>query len=157
MAEVIKYGAIFGSRPWELEAEEMVAACCRYKRDIVEEDEREHGRRMLLNFGHTIGHAVERASDYEIPHGQAVAIGMTAMARAAERRGMALEGSAEALAATCLQFGLPTTTNLAPEAIKAAVRADKKRGAAGITIVIYDRLMNVTMEELDQMIEEGLA
>jgi 3-dehydroquinate synthase len=157
MAEVVKYGMVFGGRPWELPEAQMVAACCKLKRDIVEEDEREHGRRTLLNFGHTIGHAVEKASGYTVPHGQAVAIGMAVMSRAAEGRGLVPAGSTEELVQILERLGLPTKTDLGAGAIKAAVRADKKRRAAGITIVVYDKLMKVTMEQLDQMIEEGLA
>ncbi|HWQ51296.1 MAG TPA: 3-dehydroquinate synthase family protein [Terriglobales bacterium] len=157
MAEVVKYGMIFGGRPWELPPAEMVAACCRHKRDIVETDEKEGGRRMLLNFGHTIGHAVELASDYTVPHGQAVAVGMAAMARAAEGRGLAPAGSARELEAVLTKLGLPIATGISIDAVKSAARADKKRGAGGITIVVYDRLLQVTMEQLDRIIEEGLA
>jgi 3-dehydroquinate synthase len=157
MAEVVKYGMVFGGRPWELPEAEMAAACCMLKRDIVEEDEKEHGRRTLLNFGHTIGHAVEKASGYTVPHGQAVAIGMAAMSKAAEGRGLVPEGTTRELIRVLQQLGLPTKTDLGADAVKAAARADKKRHAAGITIVVYDKLMKVTMEQLDQMIEEGLA
>lgn len=157
MAEVVKYGMVFGGRPWELPEAQMVAECCKLKRDIVEEDEKEQGRRMLLNFGHTIGHAVEKASDYGIPHGQAVAIGMAAMSKTAEGRGLVPAGATGELIQVLERLELPTKTDLEADAIKAAVRADKKRHAADITIVIYDKLMKVTMEQLDQMIEEGLA
>lgn len=157
MAEVVKYGMVFGGRPWELPEAQMVAQCCKLKRDIVEEDEREQGRRMLLNFGHTIGHAIEKTSDFSVPHGQAVAIGMAGMSKAAEGRGFVSKGSTEELLQVLEQLGLPTKTDLGADAIKAAVRADKKRKAGGITIAVYDKLMKVTMEQLDQMIEEGLA
>ncbi len=112
---------------------------------------------MLLNFGHTIGHAVEKASGYTVPHGQAVAIGMAAMSKAAEGRGLVPKGSTKELVQVLERLCLPTNTDLGAPAIKAAVRADKKRNAAGITIVIYDKLIKVTMEQLDEMIEEGLA
>ncbi len=101
MAEVIKYGAIFDRELFEqLERggqalagpgalEGIIARCVDLKRQVVEDDERDKGRRQLLNFGHTFGHAIEKQSDFTITHGHGVAIGMAMMARACERAGLA--------------------------------------------------------------------
>ena len=157
VAEVIKYGFIFGSCPWELAVDDMVAACCKYKADIVAKDERDKEGRLLLNFGHTIGHAIEKASDYTILHGQAVAIGMAAVARAAEKRQIVGIGTASHVEEVCKKFGLPTKTDVEISKIKSAARADKKRDESGITVIILDRAVHFTMDELDSFIEEGLA
>ena len=144
MAEVIKYGVILdaaflaqleqGEPCAQLET--VVARCCALKRQLVEEDERDTGRRMLLNFGHTIGHAVEVCSGYGVSHGSAVAIGMVAMTRAAEAFGRAPAGLTARIAALCKQYGLPTAAVIDPAALYAAACGDKKRDAAGITVVV---------------------
>lgn len=112
-------------------ADALIARSVEIKAAIVEEDPEDRGRRRVLNFGHTIGHALERLSDYTIPHGAAVAIGMVAEARLGERIGVTRDGVADRIAAACDALGLPTRgpSTLQPDAIVAATRADKK--AAG--------------------------
>jgi shikimate kinase / 3-dehydroquinate synthase len=79
MAEVVKTGLLAGHPLWELPEEEMIRACAAFKASVCLEDpfERE-GRREILNLGHTFGHALEAASNYQVPHGQAVALGLKA-------------------------------------------------------------------------------
>jgi len=95
---------------------------------VVTGDEREGGRRKILNFGHTIGHAVEHLSGYAILHGEAVAIGMVAEARLGELAGWTLAGLADEIGALCAALGLPVTIDRAfdTEAIVALARGDKK-------------------------------
>ena len=102
MAEVIKYAAIKDSRFFDYLAENMESALLlkpsvlenileknvRIKASVVEADEKETGLRMILNYGHTIGHALETVTDFKIKHGQAVAIGMVAAARISSRMGI---------------------------------------------------------------------
>ena len=76
MAEVIKYSFIMGEDLLQLPIDEMIARCVHFKEKIVEIDPYDRAQRKVLNFGHTIGHAVEKASNYELLHGEAVAIGM---------------------------------------------------------------------------------
>jgi 3-dehydroquinate synthase len=111
----------------------VVSACCRVKARIVEADERETNLRAVLNFGHTLGHALEHLSRYRLHHGEAVAIGMALEARVASAAGI-LERDAEARIVALLdRLGLPTRTpkGLSPPRILAAARTDKKarRGA----------------------------
>ena len=97
-AEVLKYGAIADEALFSLlekplvardsRLKEVIRRCVEIKRDIVQEDEFEQGRRKLLNFGHTLGHAIERCSNFEITHGYAVACGMALVARACSIRGL---------------------------------------------------------------------
>jgi len=98
------------------------------KADIVSRDEREDGLRKSLNFGHTIGHAVELVSDYSLLHGEAVAIGMALEGRLAERIGVAQAGTADAITNALRAAGLPTDLpqSLDRDAVLEAMRSDKK-------------------------------
>jgi len=95
----------------------------------VAADERESGQRALLNFGHTVGHAVEATSGYGILHGEAISIGMAAEAALAERVGLAESGTRDTIARLLQRFALPLAL---PDALRiddliAAMRHDKKR------------------------------
>ena len=82
MAEVVKTGLLAGRPLWELPEEEMIRACAAFKAEVCLEDPYERkGRREILNLGHTFGHALEAASGYEVPHGEAVALGLRAALR----------------------------------------------------------------------------
>jgi 3-dehydroquinate synthase len=109
----------------------LIAGSIAIKAGVVASDAKETGRRKILNFGHTIGHAVEAASDYAILHGEAVAIGMVLEARLAERFGLASPGIASRIGATLAAADLPTS--LPPGAIAADIVArthlDKKARA----------------------------
>jgi 3-dehydroquinate synthetase len=98
------------------------------KQAIVAQDQREHGLRKILNFGHTLGHAAEALSGYALLHGEAVAIGMAVESSLAERIGVAEAGTADrvrmALSRATLPERVPTT--LAPEQLIALTKSDKK-------------------------------
>jgi 3-dehydroquinate synthase len=110
----------------------IVARSVEIKSAVVASDTRESGRRKILNFGHTIGHAVEHLSGYRVLHGEAVAIGMCLEAALAERIGVAVPGTADRVRAACEGAGLPTArpAGIEPQAIVALARGDKK-GRAG--------------------------
>jgi len=142
LAEVIKYGVIrdkdffiFLERNIdEIMAldrqtiQEMIYTCCKIKADVVAEDERESNIRRILNFGHTIGHGVEAASDYSIIHGEAVAIGMIAALRLAVESGICPRQEAGRVATLIHNFGLPTEIphHLDRQRIKNYLKSDKK-------------------------------
>jgi 3-dehydroquinate synthase len=109
-------------------AERLVAVHVGIKAGIVARDEREGDVRKVLNFGHTIGHAVETLSGYSMLHGECVAVGMVAEARVAELIGVADGALEESISALCTAAGLPTTfpDSMSPAAILAATRSDKK-------------------------------
>ena len=112
---------------------EVVARSVEIKSGVVKSDAREAGRRKILNFGHTIGHAIEQASGYALLHGEAVAIGMVLEARLAERIGVAERGMAGAIECALLEVGLPVARPASIDAatVLAATRHDKKaRGGA---------------------------
>lgn len=98
------------------------------KAGVVEDDESESGRRAILNAGHTVAHAIEQASHYRIPHGEAVAIGLVLETRYAESKGIASEGTAAAVAALLQALGLPTTVppELPAHEVIEALQFDKK-------------------------------
>lgn len=142
LAEAIKHGAIADAAyfarlgdtiPAILDADpralmDCVATSVRIKCDVVAADPREHGLRRILNFGHTLGHALELVSGYTLLHGDAVAIGMVLEARLAERLGVARRGVAAELEAMLRLAGLPVArpAALAPDQVLAATRRDKK-------------------------------
>jgi 3-dehydroquinate synthase len=145
-AELIKYGAIadasyFGevaiSLPGLLSDEGRISDTLRsaivrsveIKTDIVSRDERETGLRKILNFGHTIGHAVEIISGYSLLHGEAVAVGMALESTVAERIGVAGAGTAARIIGALTDAGLPTElpAGCKLDAVIAAMRSDKKR------------------------------
>jgi len=121
LAEVIKYGVIYDrtffefleSRRQDILAlelpvlEEMIATCCAIKADVVEKDERESDLRRILNYGHTIGHAIEAASDYSLAHGKAVAIGMVAAAELGVLKGILAADEKVRIQKLVSDFGLP--------------------------------------------------
>lgn len=154
MAEAIKMGAIQSASLLEaIEAdtaktqlENILYECVRLKAAIVERDERDHGERALLNFGHTVGHAIERLYHYQgITHGEAVGIGMVTVCRAAEQQGLTLPGTADRIAAVLQQYGLPVSDNSPMEAIIDAMRADKKRTGTAINLIILKSIGNGVM------------
>jgi 3-dehydroquinate synthetase len=107
----------------------LIERSVRIKAAVVAEDEREHGRRKVLNFGHTIGHGIEAASEFSLLHGEAVAIGMVAEARLAERQSIAKPGTTLEVERAVSRAGLPTKIprELEPERILDLMRSDKKR------------------------------
>lgn len=119
--------------------EELVARCVRAKAGVVAADERDAGARLVLNYGHTLGHALERLEAFRgRSHGEAIAIGMRFAARLAERAGLAREGLAARHVRLLASLGLETAGELpGVEEILAAMRMDKKY-AGGIRFVLLE-------------------
>ena len=131
------------------------------KAAVVAEDEYERGRRKLLNFGHTLGHAVERCSGYRVPHGHAVAIGMVLITRAAERLGHTPVGVLEEILEANRRYDLPTACDYAAEELLAAAAGDKKRSGDHIDVVVLREIgraetVRLTMPELKDFVEAAL-
>jgi 3-dehydroquinate synthase len=112
----------------------LIVRSIEIKADIVSRDEREEGLRQLLNFGHTIGHAVELVSGYSLLHGEAVAIGMALESELAEQIGLAQTGTAATVSNALHSAGLPTAlpSGSDGDAVMEAMRSDKK-GRSGRT------------------------
>jgi len=147
MSEVIKYGMIkdaaFLQQLKEKSAgqwiSEVIFRCVSMKRDVVMQDEFDTAERMLLNFGHTIGHSVESCSHYQIPHGLAVAMGMTAITRAAQRMGVCTAGTAEVLEQVLDAYQLPKEVPYSPEELFHAAMTDKKKTGDTLRIVVPEK------------------
>jgi len=120
----------------------VIESCCRIKARVVSEDPRESGRRTILNFGHTIGHALETLSRYRIAHGEAVAIGMVAEARIAAKAGLGTGTLVPRLAGLLAGLGLPTAipARYAAAAILEVARRDKKARGGRIACALPVRL-----------------
>lgn len=156
MAEVIKYAAIADRRLFtfleenstRLRARNMTALhfmlkrCCQLKASVVEHDERERGLRRILNFGHTIGHAVESLSRYRIPHGSAVAIGMIAEARISVRLGMLTPHALDRFERLVEAYHLPTSlpASFSIGSIVEATAHDKKAREGKVFYTLLERL-----------------
>ena len=143
MAEALKYGVLRDPALFEAlqdhpreNLERLIARCVDIKRAYVEADERESGARKYLNLGHTFGHAIEKASGYDVPHGSAVAIGIVMSARLAVARGMA-DASLVTVLSTCLDnAGLPISTDMPARVLARAALSDKKRAGHAIPFVL---------------------
>lgn len=153
MAEVIKYGMIADAALFELlediggpdgledQIEHIVAACCEIKRTVVVEDERDTGRRGILNFGHTLGHAYEKAYHYETyTHGEGVAAGMVKMLELEEKKGRDTAALGARLRALLKAFELPMEIACTMEEYRAAVGLDKKAKGKRISVIEVERL-----------------
>ncbi len=162
-AEVIKYAVLFDPELFRLleqngmdfDRDAVIARCVEHKRNVVTGDEFDHGQRMLLNLGHTVGHAIEKCSNYAISHGKAVAIGMAIICRAAKCP------DADRIIALLEKFGLPTTTEAPAEKLWEAALSDKKRSGDLVKLIVPNaigdcRIVPTTVGELKTLLEEGM-
>jgi 3-dehydroquinate synthase len=120
----------------------LVAPSVELKASVVRVDPREKGVRKILNFGHTIGHAVEHASGFSLLHGECVAIGMVVEARIAERAGIAERGTETTIAEILARAGLPTRRpeSMSAREVLAATRLDKKTRAGQVEYALPTRI-----------------
>ncbi|MGH7720169.1 MAG: 3-dehydroquinate synthase, partial [Gemmatimonadaceae bacterium] len=157
LAEAIKHGVVADAEYFEhisagLEGllaraspealERLIVRSVEIKTDVVREDERESGKRKILNFGHTLGHAIEAMSGYELLHGEAVGAGMALEARLAERIGVAEAGTARRISDVLHRAGLPTErpSEVSAEAIILATRTDKKARQGSVEYALPQRI-----------------
>lgn len=149
MGEVIKYGCIKSAFLFELlekgnieeNLTDIITECVSIKRQVVENDEKEHGERALLNFGHTCGHAIEKLYNYEtVSHGEAVGIGMVMITRASEKLGITEKGTTDRIIKVLEKNNLKTYDSHSDKEIISAMSADKKRTKTGIKFVMIDKI-----------------
>lgn len=165
VAEAVKYAAAFDGQLFEqLERgitkfdvpAPMVARCVQIKSDIVCGDEFDRGRRQLLNFGHTAGHAIEKLSRYEISHGRAVAAGMALMTRAGEAMGVCRKPFSKRLERLLEAYCLPVSCRFTPRQLADAAKTDKKHQGELITLVIPKKLGECELHTLESSQLEGV-
>lgn len=141
--------------------EEIIYRCIDLKRQLVEKDPFDKGDRQLLNLGHTIGHAIENLSNYNISHGTAVAMGMTAIAQWAWRAGYAKENTAPVIAQVLKKWGVSLVCPYGAKELAQAALYDKKRSGNNITLVLpveigHSMLHTLPVEELEMLFSLGL-
>ncbi len=149
MGEVIKYGCIKDSEFFEFlskiksreelfeNIEKVIYTCCDIKRAVVEKDEKDKGERMLLNFGHTLGHALEQYYNYSnYTHGEAVAIGMYQITLLSEEKGFTKKGTAEKIRKVLEQYNLPYNMEVKINDIVEGISLDKKNLGKALNLIL---------------------
>lgn len=170
--ELIKYGVLSGQdlfnkislarNPMQVIdvscRQEFIQACIEIKKSVVEADFKEAGSRKLLNLGHTLGHAIETLSNFELGHGSCVAAGTAMMAKACSKLGLCSIKDAKSIAELTQSYGLPTSTSFTVEELYNAALHDKKSHANSIDVALIHGIGDVRIErksfaELKQLIE----
>ncbi|SKC81279.1 3-dehydroquinate synthase [Maledivibacter halophilus] len=164
MAEVIKYGCIRDKELFERlmtieneeelsnNMEEIILKCCTVKRDIVQRDEKDNGERMLLNFGHTIGHGVEKSFGYKTyTHGEGVAIGMYNITRRSVEMNITKDKTSDLIKRILIKYNLPCEMpDIEKEEIINAVKLDKKNKGDRMNIVLLKEIGNAFIKNIDR-------
>ncbi|MFD3156608.1 3-dehydroquinate synthase [Haloimpatiens sp. FM7330] len=164
MGEVIKYGCIKDKTLFhkllnfkdeeELfnDIDNIIYSCCSIKKDIVQKDERDNNVRMLLNFGHTIAHAVEKIFNYETyTHGEAVAIGMYTITKRSEQLGITKEGTSALIKEILVKYNLPySISNLNSEKVSEIVGLDKKNKGNILNLILIECIGKSLIKPIDK-------
>lgn len=163
MGEVIKYACIKDSKMFKKlknikskqelfqDIEDIIYTCCNIKRCIVEVDEKDTGLRMILNFGHTLAHAIEKYFNYEYSHGQAVGVGMYYITRKSEELGYTKEGTAQKIKDILINFNMKyTIENIDDEYIRNSVKLDKKNINDSINLILIKEIGDCFTEKVSQ-------
>jgi len=156
-AEVIKYGLLgdadlfarLAAQPIAENPDAVIERCVEMKRDIVAEDAFDTAARQLLNLGHTFGHAIESVSDYTIPHGHCVAMGMAIISRAAAAMGICPAADAAAVETLLQQYGLPTQSPYGAEALLTAAASDKKMKGSTLTLAVPEGIGHTVLRKVN--------
>ena len=176
MAELLKHGFIrdadlynvlvsgdFNRNDLKHKMDELIYNSCLIKRDVVEEDEFDNGVRQVLNFGHTIGHAIERVQNYSgLSHGEAVSIGMALITEMTEKMELTRKGETEKIKLALKKYGLPVKLpSLNTNDLVKAIALDKKNRSGKITIAYIEeigsgKLIDMNLTELEGKIHEIL-
>lgn len=173
LGEVVKYGAIGDAELFSLlesraplgrdglmaVMDDILRHCIQAKADVVAQDECDTGLRMILNFGHTLAHAVEACQHYEgLRHGEAVAVGMSVITRLSEARGLTLKGTSARLDALLLALRLPSSLpDIPEEALEQAMRMDKKNLGATLRVIVLDDIGHCRVLNAAPAFFQGMA
>ncbi len=155
VSEAIKYGVICDRQLFDTlsdsdnpNVEDIIEKCVSIKADIVSEDEFDMGKRQLLNFGHTIGHAIERSTDFKISHGIAVGIGMAIISKISGQLGWSCEMTYPQIVKCLEKNGIPTECDVKTEELLKAMFKDKKRNGDKINLVIPRKIGNCVLKSI---------
>ncbi|WP_411682070.1 3-dehydroquinate synthase [Clostridium thailandense] len=171
MAEVIKYGLIrdktivdaifnYSNKEEVLDnIEEIIYKCCSIKKSVVENDEKDIGERMILNFGHTLGHCVEKYFNYEAyTHGEAVAIGMAHITKRSENMGITEKGTFNYIKQVLQKYKLPLEMpNIDYNELCKIIRLDKKAEEGSINLIMLtkvgeSKIINTNIDDIEKYI-----
>lgn len=173
LGEVIKYACIKDEELFQvlsgihskeqlfINLEYIIYTCCNIKRELVEKDEQDKGERMLLNFGHTCGHAIEKYFKYEYSHGEAVAMGMYCITRKSEALGYTEPGTAEKIKNMLLNFNIAYEfPNVDMDSINNIVVLDKKNNSGKMNLILlrkigYGFIQSVPIKNLNSFFKEN--
>lgn len=168
MAEVIKYGVLADENLFDKvkngnvknDIEEIIARCVEIKRDIVSVDEFDKGKRQLLNFGHTLAHAIEAQSNFEISHGTAVAMGMVKAAEISYKNKLTSSDFSEEIEAACRKNNLETLCPYSTDILAKFASSDKKISGKSISFIVPERIgkcvgVKLGVEEFVKMLGEN--
>lgn len=168
-AEVIKYGILFDAQLFAhledkgttFDREMVIAKCVEWKRAVVEQDEYDTGNRQLLNLGHTIGHSIEKESNYTISHGSAVSIGMNMICKSAVAENFCSKEDHIRIENLLTKFHLPISTEFAASTLTRTILSDKKRCNDQITLIIPATigccmLKKWPIQQLESLLKEGM-
>jgi 3-dehydroquinate synthase len=161
MAEVIKYGCIkdkdLFNKLNKIKDENdllknidgIIYTCCNIKKYVVEKDEKDTGLRMILNFGHTIGHAIEKYYDYNTyTHGEAVAIGMYKITQKSEALNLTKKSTAKMIKDLLIKFNLPYDANIDNDRILDSIGFDKKNIGSFINLILLEEIGSCFIEKV---------
>lgn len=156
-AEVLKYGVLgdealfhhLAEKGKAFDREYVIHRCISMKRDYVVADEFDTGARRELNLGHTLGHAVEKLSDFTLSHGKSVAIGLAAVSRAAAKAGRCTPDCAGKIVAALDTLGLPTETDMDIEQLMPPMLSDKKRAGSLVHVIVPERIGRCAIVPMD--------
>lgn len=155
VAEAIKYGAICDKelftllsqdKDWDIES--VIERCVSIKAKIVSEDEFDLGKRQLLNFGHTIGHAIEKCTNFETSHGIAVGIGMAIIAKISDNMKWSKENTYGEIVKCLENNSLPTNTNVNTQELLSVMVRDKKINGDTINLVVPEKIGNCVLKSI---------
>lgn len=164
MAEVIKYGCIKDKNLFQKlvdyktkdslydHMEEIIYTCCKIKKEVVENDEKDMGERMLLNFGHTIGHAIEKYFNYEkYTHGEAVAVGMYNITKKSEQLGITEKGTVDIIEKILNKYNLPYKLPKMDRANNIeTIGLDKKNKGKYLNIVLLEKIGQGVIKKIER-------
>ncbi len=156
IAEAVKYGAICDKELFNLlsqnnnwNIESVIERCVSIKAEIVSQDEFDTGKRQLLNFGHTIGHAIEKASAFKISHGIAVGIGMAMISKISDSLGWSQEDTHPQIIKCLEKNNIPTNINIKTEELLSAMVKDKKINGDTINLVVPEKIGNCVLKSME--------
>lgn len=168
-AEIIKYGILYDPQLFEhlmekglgFDREAVISRCIELKRDVVKVDEFDTGARQKLNLGHTIGHGIEKQSNYTVSHGQAVAIGMAIISKAAANKGLCSMSLLDNVCRILDLFQLPRSTEFPAFELYESALSDKKRAGGTVNLIVPRRIGDCVIyptpvAEMKSFIEAGM-